>query len=113
MRISPVLCVLWAVSLASCGTTSDPQAKRDEAVTTATDTPAPSESTVPSNTTDRANATTDQSAGATAGGELRLEKLAFTVPEGWQRKQAASTFLLAEFALPRAEGDEADGRLTV
>jgi len=46
-------------------------------------------------------------------GKLTLDRLAFVVPEGWTRKQAASNFILAEFSLPKAEGDDADGRLTV
>jgi len=34
-------------------------------------------------------------------------------PKGWTRKKPSSGFVAAEFALPRAEGDERDGRLTV
>jgi hypothetical protein len=48
-----------------------------------------------------------------AENELRLPKLLFTIPDGWQRQAPSSSFLLAEFTLPRAETDEADGRLTV
>ena len=48
-----------------------------------------------------------------ADGKLRLEKVVFTVPEGWQAKPASSSFVLAEFVLPKSEADEADGRLTV
>jgi len=50
----------------------------------------------------------------TAGGELAVESgLVFTAPEGWGRKQGASQFVEAEFVLPKAEGDEQDGRLTL
>lgn len=48
-----------------------------------------------------------------ADGQLTLDRLTFAVPEGWQQKEPASNFILAEFALPKAEGDDADGRLTV
>jgi hypothetical protein len=41
-------------------------------------------------------------------GELRL-----TAPEVWRRNPPRSQFVLAEFALPKAEGDERDGRLTI
>jgi hypothetical protein len=47
------------------------------------------------------------------GGELDLDQIKFTAPAGWRRKAASSGFVLAEYELPRAEGDEADGRLTV
>jgi hypothetical protein len=48
-----------------------------------------------------------------AGGEVKLDAITLTAPEGWGRKPPQSTFLLAEFVLPKAEGDDADGRLTV
>ena len=44
---------------------------------------------------------------------MRLDKLLLQAPESWTRKAPAVDFILAEFALPRAEGDPADGRLTV
>jgi hypothetical protein len=48
-----------------------------------------------------------------SGNELQLPNVTFTIPEGWQRKAASSSFVLAEITLPRAGNDEADGRLTV
>ncbi len=36
-----------------------------------------------------------------------------TAPDQWVRKPLTSPFLLAEFALPKVEGDTDDGRLTV
>ena len=36
-----------------------------------------------------------------------------TAPDEWVRRKAGSMFLITEFALPKAEGDSADGRLTV
>jgi hypothetical protein len=47
------------------------------------------------------------------GGAVELDKITLTAPEDWQRNQAGSQFVLAEFTLPKAEGDDADGRLTV
>ena len=49
-----------------------------------------------------------------AGEPLDLGEIVLTVPEGWEaRDTGGSTINLAEFALPRAEGDEDDGRLTI
>lgn len=48
-----------------------------------------------------------------AGGEVRAEGLTFVAPKGWGRKQPQSNLILAEFVLPRAQGDSQDGRLTL
>ena len=40
-------------------------------------------------------------------------KLTVTAPEGWVRKQPSSGIVEHEFSIPKAEGDAADGRLTV
>ncbi len=45
-------------------------------------------------------------------GKLDLDTMHFTVPKAWIPKPH-SQMLLAEFAVPKAEGDEQDGRLTV
>src|SRR5208337_466952 len=45
-------------------------------------------------------------------GKLDLETVHLTVPKSWIRK-APNSMLLAEFAIPHAEGDSMDGRLTV
>jgi len=55
----------------------------------------------------------DPAANEETDGKLTLDRLVLTVPEGWKRKAAGSTFVLAEFSLPKVEGDDADGRLTV
>jgi hypothetical protein len=44
---------------------------------------------------------------------VELDAINFTPSAGWARKPAGSTFVVAEFSLPRAEGDDADGRLTI
>jgi len=36
-----------------------------------------------------------------------------TAPKAWVQKPPRSSFILAEFALPHAEGDEDDGRVSV
>ncbi|NQT11107.1 MAG: hypothetical protein HQ582_00060 [Planctomycetes bacterium] len=47
------------------------------------------------------------------GPEVVLGSMSLTAPDGWTRKRPSSGFVLAEFTLPRAEEDLADGRLTV
>ena len=48
-----------------------------------------------------------------AGGPVELAAVTLTAPAGWQQMPPISSFVEAEFALPRAEGDDADGRLTI
>lgn len=47
------------------------------------------------------------------GHTVRLDSITLTAPDAWTRKPVRSSFIQAEFALPRADGDSADGRLTV
>jgi hypothetical protein len=47
------------------------------------------------------------------GGEIQAGAIRLTAPAGWVRSPARSQFVAAEFQLPKAEGDERDGRLTV
>jgi hypothetical protein len=47
------------------------------------------------------------------GGELTCGSIRLTAPEQWIRKPPRSQFVQAEFTLPKAEGDERDGRLTL
>ena len=44
---------------------------------------------------------------------VELDAITLTAPAGWERKPAGSSFVAAEFSLPRVEGDDADGRLTI
>ena len=46
-------------------------------------------------------------------GTLDLDMAHWTVPKSWVRKTPKSSFLQAEYAIPKADGDNADGRLTV
>lgn len=45
--------------------------------------------------------------------EVTVGDIQLTAPEGWRREQPRSDFVAAEFSLPKAEGDERDGRLTI
>jgi hypothetical protein len=57
-----------------------------------------------------ASGTHDHTAG---GAEVNLGLLRLTAPDGWVRRPPQSRIVLAEFGLPRVEGDVEDGRLTV
>ncbi len=46
-------------------------------------------------------------------GEVHLDGVRLTAPTSWMRKPPRVEFIRAEFALPHAAGDAADGRLTV
>ncbi len=46
-------------------------------------------------------------------GTLDVDTAHWTVPKSWVRKTPKSTLLQAEYAIPKSEGDKADGRLTV
>jgi hypothetical protein len=50
---------------------------------------------------------------APKGTELVLPHIRLTAPGNWVAKKPDVQFLLAEFTLPRAAGDDADGRVTI
>jgi hypothetical protein len=57
--------------------------------------------------------TAEGAADDATGPEVEVGPMRLKAPEGWVRKPRKSEFTRAEFALPGAEGDPADGRLTV
>lgn len=110
-----VLCVAWG-----CGTSAPPaSSSTDGAAGSSSSATDGADATAPLHGETNPHATSpDAAAGTpektdTAGGELDLDEVRFTVPEGWSNKGAGNAFVAAEFALPKAEGDDADGRLTV
>ncbi|NLX98364.1 MAG: hypothetical protein GXY83_19575 [Rhodopirellula sp.] len=50
---------------------------------------------------------------STESGSVTVGPYRLTPPEKWQRHTPRSSMIMAEFALPKAEGDVADGRLTI
>ncbi len=54
-----------------------------------------------------------EQAAVPSGPDVDLGEVRLTAPSGWVRKAPRVEFIRAEFALPRVEGDPADGRLTV
>lgn len=114
---------LVAVSIAvGCVESSAPQPTRVSSAPTASSTDAISTaSTAP----ESATTTSDEAASpdktennskpaSDQKGELKLEVIAFQIPADWKRVNPPSVRILdAEFSLPKAEGDEFDGRLTL
>jgi hypothetical protein len=108
MRTSLLLWLCGALFLTGCdGSDSAPPPSKPSS--SATSKPGDG----PTGPTDTKEPSTDPAAAVQEDGKLALEQLVLTVPEGWQRKEVSSNFLLAEYTLPKPEGEEADGRLTV
>lgn len=96
MRTPMLCCVVLTLSYLGCRQQTAPDEFR----------PA-----VPPENTDAAS--TAEAASDGADGVVELDAITLTAPADWQRKPPNSPILIAEFALPRAEGDDADGRLTI
>ena len=56
---------------------------------------------------------TEEQAVASGGSEVDLGAVRLTAPQDWIRNQPRIDFIRAEFVLPKSEGDDVDGRLTV
>lgn len=107
MRCCLLICAIGGMSLSGCYQGEEPSA-----------TPQPSQSSLRSpnggmSSTDSAGASASPETLDDSGGPLELDAITSTAPAGWQRKPPSSSFVAAEFALPGAEGEDADGRLTV
>lgn len=121
MRFVHVGWVLGLLVSSGCGASPESSASREEPSSQAPATESTVPSVAPSTASDSSTKSTasptsessDKAAPAEASDALTLDKLAFKVPSSWVRKEASSTFVLAEFTLPKPEGAEADGRLTV
>lgn len=120
MRCCFSIVVAGILLAAGCNSGSDPQAQRgaSEGGTVGDGTNQKEESSPPGETT---TVVIPPPSGSGNGGqavdelgnEVALAAISLTAPEGWSRKAPSSSFVEAEFALPAAEGDETDGRLTV
>ena len=75
--------------------------------------PAKRETSPPSTPTSDSNPSAAAAEAESAGGLVEVGGLELAAPESWVRQPPRSQFVTAEFTLPRAEGDENDGRLTV
>src|SRR3954468_23388940 len=88
-----VTALLW--TSCSSQTTSQPEPR------STSNTPAPTSSPTPS------------SQGSTTAKEKSLGPLKLTVPAGWVEQTPSSSMRQAQFSLPKADGDTADGELVV
>jgi hypothetical protein len=88
-----VLALLWT----SCNSKTTSQSEPGSTANT----PAPTSSPTPS------------SQGSTTGKEKSLGPLKLTVPAGWVEQTPTSSMRQAQFSLPKADGDTADGELVV
>ena len=112
--------VTWSSVLLFAGCSSSHDPARQNASGPA-EPPAPAASSAPEAASPSAAAPADalhqglaQAADAeNLGPEVVVGAIQLKAPDGWTRKQPRSQFIAAEFALPKAEGDELDGRLTV
>ena len=99
MSRSVTACLLGVVLLAGCEGGSEPTKKISGKSNRVATTPHDS-------------ATTGAKLG-NSGGPVELDKITLTAPPGWDRRAPSSGFVLAEFYLPKVEGADRDGRLTV
>lgn len=52
-------------------------------------------------------------AGRAAADEIKLDDFKSKTPEAWKSQKPSSNMRLAQFLIPRAKGDEADGELVI
>ena len=72
--------------------------------------------TEPTETLRRANSDSNSPPHESLGdssGRLVVEGITLDAPANWESKSPSSSIIAAEFVLPRAAGDNADGRLTI
>jgi len=110
MRCLMLCCVLPSLFMLGCRQETAPPAAMDRSQASDARRPMPDQARPADGTA--ANPSAADSSAGTAGG-IELDAITLTAPADWERKPASSSFVIAEFALPRVEGDEADGRLTV
>jgi hypothetical protein len=64
------------------------------------------------NTTDKPGTPADNFRSLSQG-QVQLDSIRWTAPAQWKKTEPSSSFIAVEFVLPRADGDEEDGRLTI
>lgn len=83
--------------------------------TAASQKPVSSQDAVPDEPPPQSEPPLEDETEKTGSRELKLTEsgITFIVPEGWKQVKPETNIVEAEFELPRAEGDEYDGRLTL
>jgi len=116
MRVSShlLVCGIAVAWFAGCEGAKPPAAPIPTAE--ATTPPQPDQPADPSPATDSAPApgAAPATSATTESGPLELDGISFIQPAGWVRVTPPSSNILdAEFTLPKVDGDEYDGRLTI
>jgi hypothetical protein len=97
-------CLLALVGIAGCETGSEPAQQTVE---------RNSQPVQPPDLLPRAAINGPGASLGSEGGPVELQMISLTAPAGWERRASSSGFVLAEFYLPKPEGADEDGRLTV
>ena len=106
--------IRWAVAFALCALLTSGCGNRHRPVVRSSQPDPGPEATSRVESPEPPGRTTNREQPAEIGGrEVSLGRMRLAAPESWVRKRPAVDFILAEFSLPRVEGDAADGRLTV
>jgi hypothetical protein len=94
---------LFAIAcIAGCGQQNEPSKRMVNRINSAPERPQ-----------DQTSVSTIGSDLGNAGGPVELDKITLSAPEGWNRREPRSSFVLAEFYLPGTGESDKDGRLTV
>ena len=118
-RIGVAICLLSGLFV-GCGDSVRPpdrNVETDEAATAGGPSQAPGgqpDAVVPADREEAKPGAGESAEGQTGDGrEVQAGAVRLTAPADWVRGTPRSNFVAAEFQLPRAEGDEQDGRLTL
>lgn len=110
MRYS-VLCGVFLLSLAlGCGARTATPTVEDNSSRKNSASPGPDSPELPDRSSQNALANNGSNEGAAV---VVLDAIRLTAPATWTRKASDSSFVAAEYSLPQADGDSADGRLTI
>jgi hypothetical protein len=123
-RLPGTLLILLAFSGSGClGTTSEQAIALPEPSTVAAESDSadtPDADTPDAGSAVAENETSGDRTATAAGGDLKskvtskeLGTITVSVPAQWVEKRPSVSFILAEYTLPKVEGDSDDGRLTV
>ncbi|MBS0261643.1 MAG: hypothetical protein JSS02_06760 [Planctomycetes bacterium] len=109
------LLLAWVVCVLAIGCQNEPPPKPAPIKVSHDDVPdePPEQSEPPLDDDDSKPAAGEKEAQATGPMELKLPEspLTFQIPAGWRKVKPENNIVEAEFELPRATGDEFDGRL--
>lgn len=110
MRYS-VLCGVFLMPLAlGCGSRTASHTAEGNSPRKNSASPGPDSPELPNRSSESALANNGSNQDAAV---VVLDAICLTAPATWTRKATDSSFVAAEYSLPQADGDSADGRLTI